>query len=737
MSDIEERPATVKSTDAVASNQSSEAAAPSSPPAEPTDNADTPPSRDFDDVEPDSSETDIDKTDDESAPREATQPVPAQVDDSPQTDQAVRAVTLRLRMVDFAGIGIVGLPVRIEVNNIGRSCATNALGYCPQQEDLIPGSSLEILVQKESSEWVSKYAGTVLFGDMDICGVSPSIKIPIRTEPHAGTPVAAKPTVLPVAPAKPPQPNAPPKGTPMSGGSLPTCITTQAKRDEQGHPIARVREQLVDWAGRVGIPTFGLWRWDDFRSTSPTRPLECAAAPNTDQGGPASPTVTAPSSSGAQFTKNPAANAASTPPAQPPAQPRAAALVGLDLKVSGLDQPAPSEVVHLLDIMEEQVAWDWKSAPLAATAADIINQITTKTLGTPGLKSPTSSHGRCYKSVKVGLKRANYVAAVNGDIPAMTAGPWLLDQGFRNVTDQLPDARWALPGDVIIYKYPTKREAENDAKSQTALNKALEKFEKEKAAYTETKRIYDQSKSDFESTKDHWLKENPKKSYPKKFTEKPPPAPKAPVFETQNYGHIDVRSYDSYLSDFKPASNSLPDANKFAPIAIYRKVSDPLPVIRLRAFLKVLRGWECHEESDDDKRYFMLNSPINGSRRFSDTTKHPFDGIESKVTPAGAYQITRSTYNLLQAPRFGIPVGFTKTLQDRLAVCLIEQQPGNPLGLIRRGDIAKAVTILKSTWACLPGTDQTRHEPRNGKNYIYTMDDFLAAHMAFMREQIK
>lgn len=71
---------------------------------------------------------------------------------------------------------------------------------------------------------------------------------------------------------------------------------------------------------------------------------------------------------------------------------------------------------------------------------------------------------------------------------------------------------------------------------------------------------------------------------------------------------------------------------------IFRKVADALPDLRLRAFLKVIREFECHEEADDAKRYFMTATPINGVRRFSDVATHPFEFEANKQgTPAGAY----------------------------------------------------------------------------------------------------
>lgn len=48
--------------------------------------------------------------------------------------------------------------------------------------------------------------------------------------------------------------------------------------------------------------------------------------------------------------------------------------------------------------------------------------------------------------------RANIIHTVPGNEAASEAGPELLSRGFNDVTDLVPDPRWAAAGDVIVYE---------------------------------------------------------------------------------------------------------------------------------------------------------------------------------------------------------------------------------------------------------------------------------------------
>jgi muramidase (phage lysozyme) len=270
------------------------------------------------------------------------------------------------------------------------------------------------------------------------------------------------------------------------------------------------------------------------------------------------------------------------------------------------------------------------------------------------------SVGQCTKYVKIALWKAGYGPATTeiGPLvsPARLMGPALIAAGFKDITSEIPDGRWAAPGDVIVYK--------------------------RKGEPTES-------------------------------------------------GHIDIRTYNGYISDF--FGTYLP-TSKFIVTGIYRKYHDPLPVKRMLAFLKVFREWECHEEKDDSKRYYLMLNAINGSRRFTDVTTHPFEDKGFKGdTPAGGYQINLMTYKDFIGDRYGIGKGFSPGMQDRLAVAIMEttikrDDQNSALGRVREGNIEGAVKMLAGRWASLPtGTQKRIGKPGNPK-YVFTLEDLIQAY---------
>lgn len=322
------------------------------------------------------------------------------------------------------------------------------------------------------------------------------------------------------------------------------------------------------------------------------------------------------------------------------------------------------KVKALIDFATEQATW---KHPENKTSASIIGEMKQGTYQKEGTKDDTESAHRCTKYVKIALWKAGY-SHNNGDIaplvsPAREMGPALEAAGFANITKQIPDGRWAAPGDVIVYK-----DKRGDARA----------------------------------------------------------------------GHIDIRTYDGYISDF--IGKRLPTSG-FEVIGIYRKFYDPLPEQRMRAFLKVLREWECHEEKDDAKRYFMLGIglKINGNRTFTDTTKHPFEDTEiTKNNPAGAYQILLSTYKGYVAPKTDIQRGFSPVIQDRIVISMLESIPkykfGDVLANIRKGEITEAVNKLGKTWTSLPSGDQPRRGKRGTSIYTYQIYDLLNSYNDFLKD---
>lgn len=285
------------------------------------------------------------------------------------------------------------------------------------------------------------------------------------------------------------------------------------------------------------------------------------------------------------------------------------------------------------------------------------------------------SIGRCAKYVKIALWKAGYIPSDSdfdpGTSSASKLGPGLLKAGFTDVTALIPDARWAAPGDVIVYRKIGAPDAD---------------------------------------------------------------------------GHIDIRTYDGYLSDFW---DSYLPMSQFTVTGIYRKYFDPLPEKRMRAFLKVIRSREAETlflGSGDAASYSAL--PIKKGHKgpppqFESFAKHPFAGTAERLGASGAYGITRPTWELYinkWVPTRAGEEQFTPVVQDRIATAIAEMNPGQgwgsagyqtmkptSLAMIRQGKIEDAATQLAITrqWTSLPGGAESKD----------TLPRFMADFAKYLAEQ--
>ncbi len=362
----------------------------------------------------------------------------------------------------------------------------------------------------------------------------------------------------------------------------------------------------------------------------------------------------------------------------------------------------------------------------AALLAGIANNTFVPTTGKPKNRPGE----RCYASVKVGLLRAGIVRGINPDIPAKGAGPWLLSQGFRDVTATTPDGRWALPGDVLVYRYPDAKEAANDKKFETAM--AAYEIEKAKydastAASNEKLTLWKNENALFEKAKAEARKA--KQTFttqaPAKPNSKQPKKPSAPT--NKNYGHIEVRTYDGYISDFKTVNFALP--RNLVLIGVYRKICDPVAELRVLAYLEVIASRETKGFSEE-KSWYISNAKIDGSKEVKSIAKHPWVGRPQPTRAegsraAGRFQIMLATYTEA-VETYGLPDSFLPANQQRIAVLKFETRKG--LGLVRAGKIEEATHVLSDEWASLPGGSQNRD---------YSMSQLLSDHQKFMKELIK
>ncbi|WP_232447233.1 flagellar hook-length control protein FliK [Burkholderia ubonensis] len=406
-----------------------------------------------------------------------------------------------------------------------------------------------------------------------------------------------------------------PAGTKGGAGRAPTAPTVVTKRDSVGHPQAQPEETWSDWAGhKINAAWHFIENWLGM-DTNPVAGKSAGSA-------------------------KPAASASSTASEQ-------AAKVDLGAVAKKMS-----------DLAEEQTTY---AMPSSSTVVNL-KQIADGTIQY-GTKETKKSRGQCYMYVKVALWKANaikFVREKNGTFAgaggsyAKVAGAFLESQGFVNVTSQLPDARWALPGDVIVYHVMGDAETA-DGKGQP--------------------------------------------------------------------GHIDIRTYHYYVSDFKRnylcVSGVGPGKTRhfYEPIGIYRKqgFSDPLPLARMKAFLKIIRSREAKtflELAGDAKTYYASQGVYTLSGALKDLSTYP-NGAHHQ----GAYQMTKAAWLAGQRPEQGaLPADFQPATQDRYAVFLMEGHPGRfdksgqpqptALGYVRTGEIEKAVALLLNEWACMPGTSQ-------------------------------
>ena len=316
------------------------------------------------------------------------------------------------------------------------------------------------------------------------------------------------------------------------------------------------------------------------------------------------------------------------------------------------------KVKALLEFAETQAGWKYDKDTISAVYIAQMMKGSTVQLPTKEKLGYQASVHQCNKYVKIALWKAGFGPATeaigNSVSPARAMGPALIAAGFQDVTSLLPDARWAAPGDVIVYE---RKGAPNDA------------------------------------------------------------------------GHIDIRSYDGYISDF--IGLELP-ISKFNVTGIYRKYYDPLPEKRMRAFLKVIASREAEtvfiNEGYPQAFYALPIANKNSPRKFSSFDTHPFANIESKHTPSGAYGITKKTWENYQK-FLDIEKGtslFSPTVQDRIAITIMEKN-GNALGLVRRGQIEAAANILakRQQWTSLPAGAEARK---------FTDADMMSAFNTYLAE---
>lgn len=320
-------------------------------------------------------------------------------------------------------------------------------------------------------------------------------------------------------------------------------------------------------------------------------------------------------------------------------------------------------------------------------------------------KPITQPKGKCYAYVKVALALGEFTTAegkhwndlelhrILGGIPAKDAQVELPRDGWVNVTDELlGDPLLAAPGDVIVYD-GFSRTVDRDLKNRTV-----------------------------------------------KVTD---------INVNNQYGHIEIRSYDGFLSDYWKAR---PVGKSYRILGVWRKngYSDLWPLYRIKAFLRILAARETGG-LPASQRAFALNTPIDGKLYFSDVSKHPWTGKSDKIpkghsTASGQYQITWETALDALIRGYGvIPNDFTVATQVRIVthkllyssignIGLDDENCRTCLSLIREGgesQIIQAVRILANgAWTSLPRDENTPHPNGN-----YSMNNLINEFERFTHEE--
>ncbi len=334
------------------------------------------------------------------------------------------------------------------------------------------------------------------------------------------------------------------------------------------------------------------------------------------------------------------------------------------------------KVKALIEFGMEQAGW----VHTADTSATIIEKMKSGKYQIAGTKNANgfgASVHRCNKYVKIALWKAGY-SHNNGDIAPLIAaakdmGAALVNAGFTDITTQIPDARWAAPGDIIVYEK---------------------------------------------------------------------------IDDPHYVGHIDIRTYDGYLSDF--FESYLP-YSKFRVTGIYRKYFDPMPELRMLAFLKVIRYREAEtvaKKYGDQATYRALPLAANMGLMFDSFNTHPFEGSASKFSASGAYGIRPSVWKGYalpdsktphpRVPILGNAPKFSPAVQDRIATAIMELHLGQgyvankgitELGLVRKGEIEKAANLLATRspyqWTSLPGGTEAKK---------YSVSEMMSNYEKFLAE---
>lgn len=137
----------------------------------------------------------------------------------------------------------------------------------------------------------------------------------------------------------------------------------------------------------------------------------------------------------------------------------------------------------------------------------------------------------------------------------------------------------------------------------------------------------------------------------------------------------------------------------------------------VNAMLATIRQFESAGD------YFALYGSVNGSMRFADCSKHPFDGKPLPAhSAAGAYQFIIATWKRLQS-KLSLP-DFCQASQDAAATELLRET--GALYSLQNGDVTGAFRAASSQWASLPFSSAGQN-PKSLQVAMAAYNGYLAA----------
>ncbi|MBT0570051.1 hypothetical protein KIK84_06930 [Curvibacter sp. CHRR-16] len=674
------------------------------------------------------------------------------------TTQATASIETTLQFIGLDGLPIEGLTIRSTVDGKTEIHKTDAQGFAPALQ-AEAGADVQIEVQRIDGSYKLIDQCKAPATPSNWTYTSPAMVFEVTAELHQGQPGNAQ-SLLPqwseadlgVLELAKPDSTEPPQTEPP--------VSEAYRQEGHNHPEQKVQAQPKPQA--------------TASNTSQTKQLSTKQQPDPARAAPAKTGAKAPIETGRDAKGNPlmvytekvknwwgswsfpwptAAHAQPTTNQAVSSKP--VAYVGeMQKQVQALIDTATALTGRIIDIGSDAYLSQAKNG--------------TKTLEDFSAKPSKDSLSWCYKYVKIALVQSNVTAKAPAGESASTAGPELVNEklGFSDVTAQVPDARWAAAGDVIVYRWTEatwqKRNIKEATKQLASAKADVGKTEKQAlAAAKAAQQAQDAANKNPSDTKAKAAAAKAKAAADKaKAKAEAAPAKVKSASEAlenakegkgdkviPNHGHIEIRSYDGYISDYIHVACN---AKEYDAPRIYRKVFDPMPTVYIKALLHCLREYECTDIKDED-RYSRLNYPLPSNPQsftFNSYKKHPWADVESKPaaikegkasTAAGAYQITVGTWQDIFDRYWGYIPGnaFTSLMQDILAVAIIEdvdkEIKGRTLNLIRAGKVEDAVPVLATKWVSLPGGSQNAHRKVNGKPM--NMDYFRSIYSQFLAEE--